>query len=451
MLGWLNIYAAVYNAEHHSILDVSQRYGKQMMWIIAAIVLAIFSLIIDEKFYNFFAYGIYAFIVLLLIGVLLIGKEINGARSWYSFGGVQIQPSEFAKFATGLALAKFMSGFNFKLIQRNSLLIIAAIILFPPLLIAIQPDMGSVLVYFSFFIVLFREGLSPLFPIAGIYLAALFILSLVIDSFTMSISMVFVAGIIYFLISRNLKNAILSLLLFSIIFVVFYFSNKMIDLGYSKTLISSLSIAALIIILFIVSIRNKIKYAIPILLLLGGSLFITYSVDYVFTNFLEDHQQKRINVLLGVEEDPQGAGYNVRQSKIAIGSGGISGKGFLKGTQTKYNFVPEQSTDFIFCTVGEEWGFLGTLLVILLFISLLLRLLYLAEKQKSKFSRIYGYSVISILFFHFIINIGMTIGLFPVVGIPLPFFSYGGSSLWSFTILLFIFIRLDAGKVEIMR
>lgn len=451
LLGWLNIYAAVYNPEHHSILDFSQRYGKQLMWIIAAIVLAFFVMIIDEKFYSFFAYVIYGFTIFLLLAVLVVGKEINGAKSWIVLGGIQVQPSEFAKIGTALALAKYMSAYNFKLQSFKTYLKIALIILAPAALVALQPDMGSTIVYFVFILVLYREGLSPVVPLIAIYLGALFIMSLVLDVFVLTLVMLVFTGFVYWIISKKFRHVLNAAVIFGALYAFMFFVNKNLELGHSKYILLMICLAASILVYIVLAFKHKIQHVLLILVLMLVSLGFTYSVDYAVNNVLKPHQQKRINILLGLEEDPQGAGYNVQQSKIAIGSGGFSGKGFLQGTQTKYKFVPEQSTDFIFCTVGEEWGFLGTTTVIILFIILLVRLVILAERQKTAFNRIYGYGVISILFFHVTINIGMTIGLFPVIGIPLPFFSYGGSSLWAFTILLFIFLRLDAERMEKMR
>jgi rod shape determining protein RodA len=451
LLGWINIYAAVYNPEHHSIFDFSQRYGKQLIWIIAAIGLAFFVMIIDERFYSFFAYVIYGFTIFLLLAVLVIGKEVNGAKSWIVLGGIQIQPSEFAKIGTALALAKFMSTYNFRLQNIKSYLKIVLIILAPAALIALQPDMGSSIVYFVFILVLYREGLSPVIPLIAVYLGALFIMSLVLEVFVLTLVMIAFAGLVYWIMSKKPKHVFNAAVIFGLLYAAALFVNKNLDLGYSKYILLLVCLGISVLIYLILAFQHKIQYVILILVLMLVSIGFTYSVDYAINNVLEPHQQKRINILLGIEEDPQGAGYNVQQSKIAIGSGGFSGKGFLQGTQTKYKFVPEQSTDFIFCTVGEEWGFLGTSTVIILFIILLVRLVILAERQKTAFNRIYGYGVVSILFFHVTINIGMTIGLFPVIGIPLPFFSYGGSSLWAFTILLFIFLRLDAERMERMR
>jgi rod shape determining protein RodA len=397
LMGWLNIYAAVYNEDHTSIFDVSQNYGKQLIWIVTAGVLATVILLLDEKFLTFFAYPIYGLMILVLLSVLVLGVEINGSKSWFAIGEFRIQPAEFAKFATGMALAKFLSNANIKMENLETKIIAGIIIAIPPAIILLQNETGSALVFGAFIFVMYREGLSGNVLLFGLLTAVLFILSLLFDKMYIIIGLGVISGIAFLLTRKKLKN-ILTILAF-----------------------------------FIVT---------------SG---ICLSVDYVYDTKLQPHQRKRIDVLLGKETDLKGAGYNVNQSKIAIGSGGFLGKGFLQGTQTKYDFVPEQSTDFIFCTIGEEWGFVGSFIVITLLLALMMRIVYVAERQRSQFSRIYGYCVASILFFHFVVNIGMTIGLAPVIGIPLPFFSYGGSSLWSFTILLFIFIKLDANRLLILR
>ena len=410
LIGWVNIYAAVYNEDHHSIFDTTQRYGKQLIWIGLSLTLAITILLVEGHFFTSFSFPIYAFIILLLIAVLIFGADIKGARSWFKIGSFAIQPSEFAKFATALALSKYLSMLNIKIKDLKTKVITTIIIGIPAFFILLQGDAGSTLVYTSFIFVLYREGLSGNILLIGVYAAFLFIISLLLRLNT---------------------------------FVFFDFPIK----GDSLLMIILVLIAILLI-----RATKKIKKAwLIVSASLVFSIGLVYSVNYVFENVLQEHQSKRINVLLGIESDPHGAGYNVNQSLIAIGSGGFSGKGFLQGTQTKFNFVPEQSTDFIFCTIGEEWGFIGTFFLIIIYLSLFLRLIFLAERQRSTFSRIYGYSVASILFFHFVINIGMTIGLAPVIGIPLPFISYGGSSLWSFTILVFIFIKLDSERMSILR
>ncbi len=447
-LGWINIYAAVYNEAFQSIFDTSQSYGKQLIWIGAALAIGFVILLIDTNFYVFFSYLLYGFFVILLILVLIFGREINGAKSWFTVGGFGFQPSEFMKFATGLVLARYMSTFGFKIHKLKSLAIISAIILIPLVFILLQNDTGSALVYFSFVFVLYREGLSGVVLFFGFLIAVLFVLSLVLSNLTLSLILLGVVLFIYLILNTKQNPFIRILGIYLISISSFLALNFILNEKFEASdVIVVGSILGSLIALFY-SIRKRLKnYSIISLIFLGSVLF-TLSVDYAFDNLLAAHQRVRINELLGIESNLQGAGYHVNQSKIAIGSGGVWGKGYLNGTQTKFDFVPEQSTDFIFCTVGEEWGFAGTTVVIGLFLFLLIRLIFLAERQRSGFSRIYGYSVAVILFFHFMVNIGMTIGLMPVIGIPLPFFSYGGSSLWSFTILLFIFIRLDASRLE---
>jgi len=409
-IGWISIYAAVYNEEHQSIFDISERYGMQLLWIAAAFVIAIIILMFDGQFFPTFAYPIFVALLLTLVGVLLFGAEVKGSKSWFKIGSFALQPSEFGKFATALALAKYLSGLNIKMQDLKTKVIASIIIGIPAVLILLQNDTGSTLVYASFVFVLYREGLSGNILLLGLYTAFLFVISLLmrINDFT-------------------------------------FFGTV---LSGDQLLIIILAIIAALV--AYVTKRAK-RFWMIVVAAFVFSAGLIYSVDYIFENVLEPHQSKRINVLLGIESDPKGAGYNVNQSLIAIGSGGFAGKGFMEGTQTKFDFVPEQSTDFIFCTIGEEWGFLGSFVLICLYIGLFLRIIYLAERQRSIFSRIYGYAVASILFFHFLINIGMAIGLAPVIGIPLPFISYGGSSLWSFTILLFIFIKLDAERINVLR
>jgi len=451
LIGWVNIYAAVYNEEHQSIFDFTQRYGKQLIWILAAVAIVIIIFTIDVHFYSFFAYFIYSFLIFLLIAVLVFGKEVNGARSWFEIGGLRIQPSEFAKIATALALARFLSSFNVQINAFKSYWKIALLIFVPALLILIQNDTGSALVYAAFIFVLYREGLSESILLFGFFILVLFVLALVIDKLIIIIISMLVALLFFWFINKRTKSFVIALSIFIVFTGLFQSFNYFLDLDFPKYLIELVAVGVSSIIYLYLAFKNKIKRVFVLILFLFGSIVFTFSVDYFFHHILEPHQQKRINTLLGIESDPLGIGYNVNQSKIAIGSGGFWGKGFLSGTQTKFDFVPEQSTDFIFCTIGEEWGFVGTFIVVVLFMLLLFRLIIIAERQKSMFSRIYAYGVLSILFFHITINIGMTIGLMPVIGIPLPFFSYGGSSLWSFTILLFILLRLDASRFELLR
>lgn len=396
LAGWINIYASVYEPEHSSIFDISQNYGKQMIWIAASAFLALMIMLVDDKFFYAFSYMLYGITIVLNIAVLFLSKEVKGAHAWFEIGSFRLQPAEFAKFATALALSRFMGHHDFSLTDKKHWGYVAGIILLPMGIILAQNDTGSALVYFSFVFVLYREGLPGWILFAGLMIGVLSVLSLVMDTNILSYILIGLAVPAVFLMRAT---------------------------------------------------RQGIVVVVAILSLCIG---LVKGVDYLFDK-LQPHQQQRINVLLGKEVDLKGAGYNVHQSKIAIGSGGLMGKGFLEGTQTKFNFVPEQSTDFIFCTVGEEYGFLGASILIVLFVVLFIRIISIAERQRSKFNRIYGYCVASILFFHFTINIGMTIGLIPVIGIPLPFYSYGGSSLISFTVLLFILLRLDAGRVYQLR
>ncbi|MCK4630133.1 MAG: rod shape-determining protein RodA, partial [Bacteroidales bacterium] len=375
-------------------------------------------------------------------------KEIHGAKSWFEFGLFRLQPAEFAKVGTAMALARYVSSKSFNIKNSKNVFNAVVIILIPAILIYIQPDTGSALVYFAFILVLYREGLSGGILLIGILMIVLFMLTLIIDKMIIIIALMVVGYLVFLIIDRNIKRFLIAALIYSGLSGTFFGLKEFAGLGLSVyfILFLSLIISGFIYSFFIYFYR--IRKAVLIYMLMFGSIIFTFTVNYAFNNILKPHQQKRINILLGIDSDPYGSGYNVNQSIIAIGSGGFSGKGFLKGTQTKFEFVPEQSTDFIFCTVGEEWGFLGTSLIIILFTILLLRILVLAERQRSGFCRIFGYCVFAILLFHFVVNIGMTIGLLPVIGIPLPFMSYGGSSLWAFTILLFVFLRLDISKRE---
>ena len=450
-LGWINIYAAVYNEDHQSIFDATQRYGKQLIWIGAALFIAIIILTIESKFYSAFAYPTLILMVVLLLAVLIFGVKVNGARSWFEFGSIRFQPAEFAKFATCLAIARYLSQHNFKIHKIKSIFITGLILFTPAVLILLQNDTGSALVYSVFILVLYREGLSGFVLLLVLLAAVFFVFTLIYSSFAVAILIIVIAAFSLKMIGVQVKQIAIAFAILTGSFGTLWLINKGTDLqlGNFSLVVIATVLNAIPFLVFIY--RQKITKAAIVLLMVIGSLFYTFSVSYIFDRILVPHQQERINELLGIEFDPYGAGYNVNQSKIAIGSGGFNGKGFLNGTQTKFNFVPEQSTDFIFCTVGEEWGFIGSGVVLLLLLGLILRLLFLAERQRSSFSRIYGYGVAAILFFHIAVNVGMTIGLAPVIGIPLPFFSYGGSSLWSFTILLFIFLRLDANRLELLR
>ena len=397
IFGWLNIYASQYNDDTLFAIDFTSRYGKQFYFIGISFITALIILIIDWKFYYSLSYIVYGLVIISLVAVLIIGGVTNGAMSWFQIGSIKVQPSELAKFATALALARFFNMQHIKNQKTITKIYSYLIILIPCILIILQNDLGTALIFTSFILVLYREGLSI--------------------------------------------NILLFILIVSILCLLSMLINQMI-------LIYIFSFIALSCLLFF---RFNKKDVFTILISWILSIIFVLGTNYFVNDVLSAHHSKRINILLGKEFDPYGAGYNLIQSKIAIGSGGGIGKGFLNGTQTRFDFVPEQSTDFIFCTIGEEWGFLGSFVFILLFIGLITRVILLAERQRSSFSRIYGYSVACILFLHFTINIGMTIGLLPTVGIPLPFISYGGSSLLGFTILLFIFLNLDSYRLDILR
>ena len=396
VFGWLNIYAACYDESHAAVFDFSTRHGKQLIWIGISLLLALVISLIDPHIFSSTAYLIYLIVIGLLVVVLFVGAVTKGGQSWIDFGPFKFQPAEFAKFATALALAKFMSSLDIDYSQLRTKLIAWTIVLVPAAIIILQHDTGSALVFASFLLPMYREGMSPQIIIFGFVAIVLFVLALLVNKFI-----------------------IIGVLAVVALFYLFVWLNK----------------------------RTRRHYVWVAAIFLGCSLF-TMSVDFAFDKVLQPHQRDRIYVLLGKTDDNSNTGYNVNQSKIAIGSGGFLGKGFLNGTITKADFVPEQETDFIFCTVGEEWGFVGSTILILLYLGLLFRLVRLAERQYSKFSRFYGYSVASILFVHILINIGMVLGLLPVIGIPLPFFSYGGSSLMAFTILLFIFLRQDQERTK---
>ncbi len=394
-VGLLNIYSAGYSDQNKGFFDFSQEYGKQIIWIAVAFVIVLCILIIEARFFSTFAYIIYGLAMLVLIITLFVGKEVHGSRSWIIISeSIRFQPLELAKFATNLVLAKFLSQIGIRIQDMSTRLKAFAFIAFPVIMILLQNETGSALVFVAFIFILYREGLSGNILIIGFATIILFIFSLLINKFIVSGFILAGAAMLFFFIRRNRKNI----------------------MTYS----------------FIVA----------------GIIGFVFSVNLIYEHTLQPHQQKRIDVLLGKISDVKDAGYNVNQSKIAIGSGGFLGRGFLHGTQTKYKFVPEQNTDFIFCTIGEEWGFIGSGVVLIMFFFFIMRILYIAERQRSAFSRIYGYGLASIIFFHVLINIGMTIGLAPVVGIPLPFISYGGSSLLAFTIMLFVFIKQDASRMQ---
>ena len=418
LFGWFNIYAAGYTLEHPSIFDFSQEYGKQFIWIGISLAIGFFLLIIEGEIYKQIALPVYGFFILLLIAVLIFGKEVNGAKSWFGIGSFGIQPSEFSKLGVALALAATLEKFNpkdFSLIPR---LIAASIILIPAFFILLQPDAGTTLVFLSFILVLYREGYSGNLLLLGILALFIAVLTLLTIKLSWSIFNIAIPG--YSLLIAGIMLALVA------IFLVIKYSVLP---RYRPPYFRNLIVAGIL------------------------SIVVVGAVNYVYQSdkFLKEHHKNRIDVLFGHKEDPRGVGYNVNQSKIAIGSGGVAGKGFLKGTLTKYKYVPMQSTDFIFCTIGEEWGFIGSSLIVILFCILLMRIIFIAERQRSRFTRIFGYSIAGVFFFHFLVNIGMTIGLAPVIGIPLPFFSYGGSSLMVFSAMIFILLKLDSERLDILR
>ncbi|MDR1973202.1 MAG: rod shape-determining protein RodA [Bacteroidales bacterium] len=388
VMGWFNIYSAVFDPDMADTFSFTSRYGKQLLFIGLAFTIAIVIMVIDVRIIIQYTYFFYGITVALLVLVLVVGTEVSGAKAWIQIGGLSIQPAEFAKFTTALAFAKYVSSPDINMRRMFSQMKSAVWFILPVILILLQPDAGSALVYAAFLLVLYREGMTGKILAAGAFLIFLFVISLLVHQ--------------YWIISG----------LVAIALVVFFYGEK--TFGRIVLILSALLVC---------------------------SAFV-FGVDYAFDR-LSAHQKSRINVLLGKDADIKGTGYNVNQSKIAIGSGELFGKGYLDGTQTKFNFVPEQSTDFIFCTIGEEWGWVGTTIVLSLFLTLLLRIIMLAERQRNNFFRIYGYCTASIIFIHIFVNIGMTIGFIPVIGIPLPFFSYGGSSLWGFTLLLFVFVKMD--------
>lgn len=458
--GAVSIYAASYDFDNASLFDLNEFSGKQILWIGLSLILGSIILLTDYRIFKTYAYPIYIAVILLLLVTIFVAPNVKGSHSWLVFGPVSVQPAEFGKFATALALAKLFDSYNFNLNAKISNYFRALIIIFLPIiLILLQRETGSALVYISLIFVLYREGMSGLvlfsvlcaitFFVVAVKFAEPLILGIPLGEFTVFIlimliyalmllfyckDIIIARNVIYGFVGSAILITILSLCGIEINGLIYFISILLLAISYTA----------------IAMFKHRIgKFLVTIGFAIVSVLFL-FSVNYVFNNILEPHQQMRIKVSLGIEENLRGAGYNVNQSKIAIGSGGALGKGFLNGTQTKLKFVPEQHTDFIFCTIGEEEGFVGSTLVLILYLALILRLIHIAERQRTAFERVYAYCVVSILIFHLGINVGMVIGLCPVIGIPLPFFSYGGSSLWGFTILLFILLRLDASRKERM-
>ena len=460
-MGWISIYGASYDFDQTSILDWDQRAGKQFVWILTAFGIGGMLLLVDYKMYSFFAYFIYAFTIALLIITIFVAPDIKGSRSWLVIGPVSFQPAELAKMATALALARFMSQYNYRIKTWKDLIPLAMFILLPFGLIILQKETGSALVFVAFLLMLYREGMNGLILLLILLAILLFVMVIRFSIIPLGVEQgtlgfLIGMGIIYiiqlgysFFIARFRKEVSYSFIGAAAVAIISYFINIWQPLNFNY-----IGIAIVLIntgYLVFAGLLNRHKHIWILAAVSVGSVLFCYSSDYLFEKVLEPHQQIRIKVLLNMEDDLSGAGYNVNQSKIAIGSGGFWGKGFLNGTQTKLKYVPEQDTDFIFCTVGEEHGFWGSTLVLIIYWLLLMRILRIAERQRESFNRIYAYSVASIFFFHLMINIGMVLGIMPVIGIPLPFFSYGGSSLWGFTIMLFILLRLDASRLERMK
>lgn len=454
--GAVSIYAANYDFEGSRMFDFDEFSGKQFVWIGLGLILGITVLIIDSKFYDIYAFPIYGAVLLLLLVTIFIAPDIKGSRSWISFGSMSIQPAEFGKFATSLALAKLFDTYNFSLnAKATNYLKAFVIVILPVMLILAQHETGTALAYFALIFVLYREGMSGLVLFAILMLVSIFVVSLkFVETTAVGISLgemiiYSIIAIVYcIMLLGYCRKPMLALYTFigfvaAAVLLVILKNN---GFEFSGTLYCILTMTAAVIATIVIMLRENIqRFMITIIFAVVGIGFM-YSVGYVFNNILQPHQKERIEVTLGIKDDIKGSGYNVNQSKIAIGSGGLEGKGFLNGTQTKLKYVPEQHTDFIFCTIGEEEGFWGTIGVLVLFMLLIYRIIYLAERQPSNFGRVYGYCVASFLIIHVCINVGMVLGLCPVIGIPLPFFSYGGSSLWGFTLLLFILLSIDASR-----
>lgn len=455
--GWLSVCGASYTYGDTDIFSLGTRSGMQIVWIGTSVCLGFVLLMLDDRFYDTFAYIIYAALLLLLFATIFNPHEIKGSRSWLVMGPLRVQPAEFAKFATALAVAKLMSTYGFNMHRWKDMAAAFAVVVTPMLFIIAQKETGSALVYIAFFLMFYREGMTGSVLFTGVALVIYFVVgiryeqALLLDTgtsagkFTVLLMVQIFTAVLVYVYCKN-KNQALTILGYSLAATALAFMFAEFVIPFDIVWVQLAVSAALTGYLMYQWLSKRVSKYLYILLFAVGSIVFFYSADHVLNNIMEPHQRTRINVLLGLDEDLAGAGYNVHQSEIAIGSGGLKGKGFLNGTQTKLKFVPEQDTDFIFCTVGEEEGFLGSAGVLLLFLALILRLIKMAERQPFKFGRVYGYCVMSIFLFHVFINVGMVLGLTPVIGIPLPFFSYGGSSLWGFTILLFIFLRIDAGR-----
>lgn len=456
--GAVSIYAASYDFDNASMFDFSEFSGKQFLWIGLSLIIGCVILLLDYRIYETYAYPIYGVVILILIATIFLAPDIKGSRSWLVFGPVSLQPAEFGKFATALALARLFNSYNFNLNAKASNYFRALIIIFLPIcLILLQKETGSALVYFALIFVLYREGMSGLvlfsvfcavvYFVVAVKFADPLVMGIPVGEFTVFLLITLIFCLMLLFYCRDIiiaRNVIVGFAAVGVIVSILALCGVHVNGVVFFCTILGLAFAYTLMAMF----HHRIQKFLITVCFASVSVLFLFSVNYVFGNILEPHQQTRIKVALGIEEDLRGAGYNVNQSKIAIGSGGFTGKGFLNGTQTKLKYVPEQHTDFIFCTIGEEEGFVGTTTVLILFTALILRLIYIAERQRTAFGRVYGYCVVSCLIFHLCINVGMVIGLCPVIGIPLPFFSYGGSALWGFTIFLFILLRIDASRKE---
>ncbi len=451
--GWVSVCGASYSYGETDIFSLATRSGMQIVWIITSIMLGTVILLLDDRFYDTFAYVIYGLLLILLFATIFNPHSIKGSRSWLVLGPLRLQPAEFAKFATALALAKLMSTYGYNINQWKHFGAVLLIILLPMFCIILQRETGSALVYLAFFLMFYREGMPGSILFTGVAMVVYFVVGIryaevyfgetptSVGKFTvMLLIQLFSVGMVW--VYCNPQKALRMLLWGGGVTLLSFLFVRLLDLTYVQMALTAVMIGYLVW----EALSSRLHHYYFIALFALGSVGFFYGADFIMNHVMEPHQRSRINVLLGLDEDLRGAGYNVHQSEIAIGSGGLEGKGFLNGTQTKLKFVPEQDTDFIFCTVGEEEGFLGSAGVLLLFLALVLRLIYLSERQPFRFGRVYGYCVLSIFLFHVFINVGMVLGLTPVIGIPLPFFSYGGSSLWGFTLLLFIFLRIDASR-----
>lgn len=465
-IGWCTIYAACYDYDNADILNFSVNHGKQIIWICTAFLLGTVVLTIDSKFYSNIAYVFYALMIILLIATIFLATDTKGSHSWLNFGAFKIQPAEFAKYATCLCLSAYLSKSQIDLRQNKDLMMAIGIILLPAIIIIAQSETGSALVFFSFFLLLFREGMNGIILLLGVFAIVFFVLVLRYNNlpdavvgvdvpelfgFILVFAIAVITALVFLKIYTKDNTCILTFLGINIGIYAIGIALANFIPAFKTWYAAAFSIGVSIIFLLAWGIKMHRRTYLLVASFLLLSIAISGCANYAFNNILAPHQQIRIKIVLGLEDDPQGAGYNVRQSQIAIGSGGLAGKGYLNGTQTKLDYVPEQDTDFIFCTIAEEWGFLGSTLFVIIYATFMIRLIYLAERQRSDFSRNYGYGIVCIFLFHFFINLGMVTGITPVIGIPLPLISYGGSSLWGFTLLLFTFIRLDANRMEVLR